>query len=492
MTAGTSQTAYEPVIGLEVHAQLRTRTKIFCGCATTFGSAPNENTCPVCLGLPGALPVLNRRAVEMALRMGLAVGAEPRSPSVFARKNYFYPDLPKGYQISQYDLPVCEGGSIPIETESGNRTIRLNRIHLEEDAGKLIHGLPGGGESDRSYVDYNRAGVPLIEIVSEPEVRSYEEATRYLMRLRSLVTYLGICDGNMEEGSLRCDANVSIRPRGSKELGTRTELKNLNSFRHVQKALEFEVARQTEILDSGGQVVQETRLWDEEHSVTASMRSKEEAHDYRYFPDPDLPTLSLSEEWIQELKGTIPELPHSRRQRFMDSFGLSPVDADLLAQERALADYFEAACEASGNPRAAGNWVRGELLGLLNDRHLPVADSPIGPEHLGQLIRLVDDGTISGKIAKQVFEEMAAGGGAPAAIVEKLGLVQITDEDAIASVVEQVIEAHPEPAAQYREGKTAVLGFLVGQAMKATSGKANPGLVNRLLRARLGEPAGDG
>jgi aspartyl-tRNA(Asn)/glutamyl-tRNA(Gln) amidotransferase subunit B len=436
--------------------------------------------------MPGALPVLNHDAVEMALRMGLAVGSELRSPSVFARKNYFYPDLPKGYQISQYDLPVCEGGSIPIETSAGNREIPLNRIHLEEDAGKLIHGLPGGGEGEHSLVDFNRAGVPLIEIVSEPEVRSFEEAGRYLVRLRSLVTYLGICDGNMEEGSLRCDANISIRPRGETKLGTRTELKNLNSFRHVQRALEYEVARQSEILQAGGRVVQETRLWDEERGVTASMRSKEEAHDYRYFPDPDLPPVRLSPEWIQRLRGTIPELPHARRGRFLEEYRLSPQDADLLTEERALADYFESVARSSGNARSAGNWVRGDLLRLLNERHLEVADSPIQAEHLGELIRLVDDATISGRIAKTVFEEMAKGGGAAAEIVQRLGLVQITDEDAILQVVQTVVQDHPGPVAQYRQGKTAVLGFLVGQVMKATSGKANPGLVNRLLRQQLG------
>jgi len=340
-------------------------------------------------------------------------------------------------------------------------------------------------------VDFNRAGVPLIEIVTEPEVRSFEEAVRYLMRLRSLVTYLGICDGNMEEGSLRCDANISLRPRGQVELGTRTEIKNLNSFRHVQRALEHEVDCQTEVLRAGGQVVHETRLWDEARGATAPMRSKEEAHDYRYFPDPDLPPVMLSPGWIQRLRGTIPELPHARRQRFLDEYELSPQDADLLAEDHALADYFESVARCSGNARAAGNWVRGDFLRLLNERHFEVADSPIQADHLGELIRLVDDATISGKIAKTVFEEMARGGGAPAEIVQRLGLVQITDEGAIQEVVHQVVQDHPGPVSQYRQGKTAVLGFLVGQVMKATSGKANPELVNRLLRQELGEPSTD-
>jgi aspartyl-tRNA(Asn)/glutamyl-tRNA(Gln) amidotransferase subunit B len=478
---------FEAVIGLEVHAQLRTRTKIFCACETAFGAPPNAHTCPVCLGMPGALPVLNREAVEMALRMGLAAGCRIPARSTFARKNYFYPDLPKGYQISQYELPICEGGTIPIETAEGSREIGLVRIHLEEDAGKLLHGLPDGGPAgdDASYVDFNRAGVPLIEIVARPEIRSPEEAHRYLVRLRSMVTYLEICDGNLEEGSLRCDANVSIRPAGTAPLGIRVEVKNLNSFRHVQRALEHEIARQEQVLRASGSVAQETRLWDEAAGATRPMRAKEEAHDYRYFPDPDLPPLQVDEAWLARLRETIPELPAARRARFVAEHGLTPDDADLLTLDRPLADTFEAVARASGNSRAAANWVRGDLLRVLNESGLGAADSPVPAAALADLIRLVDDGTISGKIAKTVFEEMARGGGPPRPIVERLGLVQIVDERAIREAIDRVLRENPGPAADYRGGKAKAFGFLVGQVMRATAGRASPALVNRLLREAL-------
>ena len=479
---------YEAVIGLEVHAQLRTRTKIFCGCPASFGAAPNRHTCPVCLGLPGALPVLNRAAVEMAVRMGLAVGARIRSRSVFARKNYFYPDLPKGYQISQFDLPICEGGAIPIEASTGARPIRLTRIHLEEDAGKLIHGAPEGaaaGDEDFSHADYNRAGVPLVEIVGEPVIRTVEEAYRYLTRLKSIVTYLEICDGNMEQGSLRCDANVSIRPAGTEPFGTRVEIKNLNSFRNVERALEHEIVRQESVLRAGGAVDQETRLWDEAAGATRVMRSKEEAHDYRYFPDPDLPILEVDEGWIERLRDTLPEMPAARRARFLDDLGLPEEDADLLTRDRPLADYFEAVAQGSNDPRAASNWVRGELLRVLHQSGREVSDSPVAASDLAEMIRRIADGTISGKIAKTVFEEMAAGGGSPGEIIERLGLVQITDEGAIRGIIDRILADHPGPVAEYRGGKTKTFGFFVGQVMQATQGKASPEIVNRLLREAL-------
>ncbi|MGD8374728.1 MAG: Asp-tRNA(Asn)/Glu-tRNA(Gln) amidotransferase subunit GatB [Acidobacteriota bacterium] len=486
----SNPTTYEAVIGLEVHAQLRTRTKIFCGCETAFGAPPNHNVCPVCLGFPGTLPVLNRAAVDLALRMGLAVGARIPERSEFARKNYFYPDLPKGYQISQYDRPLCEGGAIPIEIGGTTREIGLIRIHLEEDAGKLVHGLEqDGAGAGSSHIDYNRAGVPLIEIVARPEIHTPEEAHRYLVRLRSLVTYLEVCDGNMEEGSLRCDANVSLRPAGSDRLGTRIEVKNLNSFRHVQRALEHEIARQEDVLRGGGEVIQETRLWDEAAGETRTMRTKEEAHDYRYFPEPDLPPLEVDRAWLDRVREVLPELPQERRQRFRAACGLSEEDADFLSLERPLADYFDAVARQSGSPRAAANWVRGELLRVLKERKLEIAASPVSPAALAGLIRLVEDATISGKIAKTVFEEMCASGDPPEAIVERLGLAQITDEGAIRDVVAGVLEKHPGPAAEYRAGKKKALGFLVGQVMAATGGRANPGLVNRLLQEALDEPA---
>jgi aspartyl-tRNA(Asn)/glutamyl-tRNA(Gln) amidotransferase subunit B len=477
--------SYEAVIGLEVHAQLRTETKIFCPCPTRFGAPPNTNTCPVCLGMPGALPVLNRKAVAYALRAALATGCTINRTSIFARKNYFYPDLPKGYQISQYERPLAVSGRVPIEVDGSTRLVGLTRIHLEEDAGKLVHeGMPDS--ETRSYVDYNRSGVPLIEIVGEPDIRSPGEAHLYLTRLRSLLLYLGVCDGNMEEGSLRCDANVSIRPAGSSGLGTKVEIKNLNSFRNVQRALEHEVRRQSELLDRGGTVVQETRLFDAAEGRTEPMRSKEEAMDYRYFPEPDLPPLVVEESWIEETRRSLPELPDVRKARYIGDLGLAPADAHFLSSEPDLAAFFDRVAARSGSARASANWVLTELLGRLNEAKLDLARSPVAPEPLGDLVKLIDAGTISGKIAKAVFEEMFATGRSPESIVKQKGLVQITDEEAVAGLVEKVLAENPRQADQYRAGKAATLGWLVGQVMKASGGRANPALVNRILREKLG------
>jgi aspartyl-tRNA(Asn)/glutamyl-tRNA(Gln) amidotransferase subunit B len=479
-----SEAAFETVIGLEVHAQLRTVSKIFCGCATRFGDPPNTNTCPVCLGMPGALPVLNARVVEMAVKAALATECRVNRRSIFARKNYFYPDLPKGYQISQYEEPLAEHGRVPIEPAGGPRFVGLTRIHMEEDAGKLIHeGMHDSAA--RSYVDYNRAGVPLIEIVSEPEIRSPEEAWHYLTRLRSILLYIGVCDGNMEEGSLRCDANVSVRPRGASAKGTKVEIKNLNSFRNVQRALEHEIARQSRLLEEGGAVVQETRLWDADAGRTLPMRSKEEAMDYRYFPEPDIPPLVLDEAWIEEIRRSIPELPAARKARYVAAWGLPEADAHFLTIEPAMASYMEETAEASGSPRLASNWIVTELMGRLNADGKDIAGSPVRPASLAALIRLIADGTISGKIAKSVFEEMYTTGADPGDVVKEKGLVQISDESAVAALVDQVLAANPAQADQYRAGKTAALGWLVGQVMKASSGRANPQLVNRLLKERL-------
>ena len=472
---------FEPVIGLEVHAQLKTRTKIFCACSTAFGAPPNTHTCPVCLGMPGVLPVLNRKVVDYTLRMALATNCEISRESRFARKNYFYPDLPKGYQISQYELPNARGGYIDIELNGSTHRIGITRIHMEEDAGKLGH------DPDRpvSMVDFNRTGVPLIEIVSEPDIRSAEQASAYLRQLRSIVRYLGICDGNLEEGSFRCDANVSIRPNGTDKLGTRSELKNLNSFKHVEKALQYEISRQREVLTAGGRIVQETRLWDPDKNKTTSMRGKEEAHDYRYFPDPDLLPLVIDDDWIQRIQKNLPELPAQKKKRFMDQHGLPAYDADLLTSDQDLADYFEDCVRIFPQPKTVSNWVMGSLLGLLNARGKGIDASPVTAENLAQLLALVEEGVISGKIAKAVFDEMAQTGKPAKKIVGEKGLVQITDTEAIDEVISKVIDNHPKEVEAYKNGKTKLLGFFVGQVMKATRGKANPKLVNEILKKKL-------
>jgi len=474
---------FEVVIGLEVHAQLLTRTKIFCSCTTTFGNEPNANTCPVCTGLPGALPVLNRKVVEYAIKAGLATNCRIAERSVFARKNYFYPDLPKGYQISQYDLPICEAGFLDIMVDGEQKRIAITRIHMEEDAGKLVHPDDYSGVS---YVDYNRACVPLLEIVSEPDMRSPAEAVAYLKDLRNILMYLEICDGNMEEGSFRCDANVSIRPFGQEELGIRAELKNMNSFRNVQRAIDYEVERQQDILEQGGQVVQETRLWDADKSISRSMRGKEEAHDYRYFPDPDLLPVLIDQLWIVAVRETLPELPQAKRSRFIAEYGVSPSDADVLTSSRQLADYFEAAVAKVANAKMVSNWMLSELLRHLNDDKRTIESCPVSPDGLASLLKLIEAGTISGTIAKKVFSTMYAGKNNDAAgIVKDQGLVQIDDRQVLQDIIQQVMVAHSEEVEKFQQGKTKVFGFLVGQVMRQTRGKANPGLVNELLHQQL-------
>ena len=472
---------FEAVIGLEVHAQLKTKTKIFCSCSTAFGAPPNTHTCPVCLGMPGVLPVLNKKVVAYTLRMALATGCKIESESRFARKNYFYPDLPKGYQISQYELPIARHGHVAVEINGEQYRIGITRIHMEEDAGKLNHdtGRPV------SMVDFNRTGVPLIEIVSEPDIRSPEAAGSYLRQLRSIVRYLDICDGNMEEGSFRCDANVSIRPKGSDAFGTRTEIKNLNSFKHVEKALQYEINRQQETLTDGGEIVQETRLWDPDKNRTDSMRGKEEAHDYRYFPDPDLLPLVIDDDWIETVRKNLPELPAEKKMRFVADYGLPSYDAEILTSDRDLAEYFENCLQGFNQPKPVSNWIMGSLLGLLNAAGKSIDQSPISAPDLAQLLKLIDDGTISGKIAKTVFDEMAKTGKPPRQIVEDKGLVQITDTDAIDDVVAKVISSNPKEVEAYKNGKTKLLGFFVGQVMKETRGKANPKMVNEILRKKL-------
>jgi aspartyl-tRNA(Asn)/glutamyl-tRNA(Gln) amidotransferase subunit B len=479
---------YEAVIGLEVHAQMLTGSKIFCGCATQFGSGPNSQTCPVCIGMPGVLPVLNRKALEFAIRTGLATGCTISSYSRFARKNYFYPDLPKGYQISQYELPICENGHIDITVDGVKKRIGITRIHMEEDAGKNIH----EGSSNYSLVDLNRTGVPLMEIVSEPDLRSPKEASEYMKKLRAILRYLDVCDGNMEQGSLRCDANVSIRPAGSTGLGVKVEMKNINSFRFVEKALEYEIKRQVRTLDEGGKIAQETRLWDPASGTTQSMRSKEEAHDYRYFPDPDLVPIMASAEWIDEIRASLPELPDARREKLVSTYNLPEYDADLLTSEKPLVDWYEEAAASyslsvSGiaQYKTVSNWVTGELARLLNEENRSIEECPLKPSQLVGMLNLIDDGTISGKIAKSVFEEMYRTGKNAADVVKEKGLTQISDTGEIEKAVDEVIAKSPNEVERFKGGDEKLLGFFVGQIMKATKGKANPQVVNELLKKKL-------
>lgn len=476
---------YEAVIGLEVHTELQTKTKIFCSCRTSFGADPNTNVCPVCLGLPGVLPVLNKKVLEYAVRAGLALNCEISRFSKFDRKNYYYPDLPKNFQTSQFDLPICEHGYLDVEVEGEKRRIRITRAHMEEDAGKLVHHGTSITDSDYSLVDYNRTGTPLLEIVSEPDMRSAKEAVAYMEKMRAILQYVGISDCRMEEGSLRCDANVSVRPVGQKELGTKTEIKNINSFKGVERAIEYEAMRQAELLEDGGKVVQETRTWDEKEGVTKSMRTKEEANDYRYFPEPDLVPFTVSDEYIENIRKSLPELPDARKERYMKEFGLSSEDAVFMTNDKATADYFEAAVDAGADPKACVNWLMGEFASQLSTDGIEIAIAPVSAENLAALLKLISKGTISGKIAKKVFATMWKEGGNPEEIVKAQGLVQISDTAELSKLVDEVVGKNPKAVEDFKAGKKKAVGALVGQIMKATKGKANPRVINELLNKKL-------
>ena len=477
---------YEPIIGLEVHAQLLTKSKIFCGCSTAFGEDPNTLTCPVCTGQPGSLPVLNRKAVEFAVKLGLATSCRIAPYSLFARKNYFYPDLPKGYQISMYEFPLAVDGFIEILDQGKKKRIQIIRIHMEEDAGKLKHG-DTPGTSSFSFVDFNRTGIPLVEIVSGPDIQSPQEAGDYLRKLRAILQYLEISTGNMEEGSFRCDANVSVRPKGQKEFGTRTELKNMNSFRHVEKALEYEIKRQIAALNEGELVIQETRLWDTNQGITISMRGKEEAHDYRYFPDPDLVPLRIDETWAEEVRRSLPELPDEKKGRFVRDYGIPEYDAEILTSTKAMAFYYEECVRLFPEPKSVSNWMMGDLLRELKRDEKEIDQSLLTPSHLAEMLSMIKEGTISGKIAKEVFEEMYRTGERPGKIVKDKGWIQILDETEIVQAIERVIKANPKQVEGYQQGKEKIFGFFVGEVMKQTKGKANPKLVNDLLKKMLKE-----